>query len=213
MKLDNIKIKEHFGKRLRELRLGRDLTQEDVGKILGTTKATVSRYETGRHSPGVSEISLLADYFKVNPYWLAGFDNIKDIDEPNFKKIPVIGCIACGTPLLAIENIIMYEYANYGENVDFALIAKGDSMINVRVFDGDTVFVRQQSDVEDGEIAVVLIDDEATLKRVYKLNGDLLLKAENPTFIDIRITAKDKKNVRILGKAIYFKANLRWNYG
>lgn len=210
MKLNAEKIKEHFGKRLKGLRIGDELTQDDVAKILGTTKATISRYESGKHSPGVSEIVMLANYFKVNPYWLAGLDNIRNIENnTGYKKIPVVGEIACGTPLLAYENIYSHEYVDINENVDFALIAKGDSMINVRIFDGDLVFIKQQSDIEDGEIAAVLIEDEATLKRVYKLNGDILLKAENPVFKDIRITAKDKKNVQILGKAIYFKSNLR----
>ena len=95
-------------------------------------------------------------------------------------KVPVVGKIACGFPLLAEENIIDYEYAERNENIDFALIAKGSSMINARIFDGDIVFIRRQNDVEDGEIAAVLIDEEATLKRVYKLNGDLLLKSEKP---------------------------------
>jgi len=209
MKLDAESLKEHFGKRLKGLRIGDELTQEDVAKVLGTTKATISRYETGKHSPGVSEIVMLADYFKINPYWLAGLDKIRYLDNSDYKKIPVVGNIACGTPLLAFENIASYEYVNNNEKVDFALIAKGSSMINARILDGDIIFIHQQSDIEDGEIAAILIDNEATLKRVYRLNGDLLLKAENPMYKDIRITAKERKNVIILGKAISFKANLR----
>lgn len=209
MKLNADSLKEHFGKRLKGLRIGDELTQEDVAKLLGTTKATISRYENGKHSPGVSEIVMLANYFKINPYWLAGLDNVRYLDNEDYKKIPVVGNIACGTPLLAFENISGYEFINKNEKVDFALIAKGDSMINARIYDGDIVFIKQQSDVEDGEIAAILIEDEATLKRVYRLNGDLLLKAENPMCKDIRITAKERKNIVILGKAISFKANLR----
>jgi repressor LexA len=209
VKLNADKIKEHFGRRLKVLRIDAELTQQELAKVIGTTKATISRYESGKHSPGVSEIVMLANYFMVNPYWLAGLNDSKHVESLNYKKIPVIGSIACGTPTLAFENISNYEYVSSSDDVNFALITKGDSMINARIFDGDTVFVKQQSDVDDGEIAVVLIDSEATLKRVYKLNGDLLLRAENPTFKDIRITIKDKKNVQILGKAMYFKSNLR----
>lgn len=207
--IDPEKIKEYFGRRLKDLRVEHGYTQKDVADIIGATKSTISRYENGKSSPGVSEVSLLAERFNVNFYWLAGMGDEKYKIRGEFIKVPVVGRIACGIPLLVAENIIDYEYVEKSDRVDFAVIAKGDSMINARIFDGDMVFVRQQSDVEDGEIAIVLIDDEATLKRVYKFNGDLLLKAESPIMQDIRISAKDRKNILILGKAIAFKSKLR----
>lgn len=208
MKLDTKKLKQYFGQRLKELRQENEYTQEDVAKLLGATKATISRYENGISSPGVSEVNLLSDHFEVNFYWLAGMNEDKYVYKGEFVKVPVLGKIACGIPLLAEENIIDYEFAESRDNVDFALMARGDSMINARIYDGDIVFIRRQDDVNDGEIAAVLIDDEATLKRVYKLNGDLLLKSENPMREDIRITAKDRKQVKILGKAVAFKSRL-----
>lgn len=209
LKVDPEKLKKYFGKRLKEVRTENGYNQEQVADIIGANKSTISRYENGISSPGVSEVSLISDKFNVNFYWLAGMSDEKYRVRNELVKVPVVGKIACGFPLLAEENIIDYEYAERNENIDFALIAKGSSMINARIFDGDIVFIRRQNDVEDGEIAAVLIDDEATLKRVYKLNGDLLLKSENPIMDDIRISAKDRKNVIILGKAIAFKSNLR----
>jgi repressor LexA len=209
LKVDPDKLKMYFGKRLKKIRTENGYNQEQVASIIGANKSTISRYENGISSPGVSEVSLIADKFNVNFYWLAGMSEEKYRLKRELVKVPIVGRIACGLPLLAEENIIDYEYAERNENIDFALIAKGSSMINARIFDGDIVFIRRQNDVEDGEIAAVLIDDEATLKRVYKLNGDLLLKSENPIMDDIRISAKDRKNVIILGKAIAFKSNLR----
>lgn len=209
LKVDPEKLKEYFGKRLKEVRTENGYNQEQVADIIGANKSTISRYENGISSPGVSEVSLISDKFNVNFYWLAGMSEEKYRLRAELVKVPVVGNIACGFPLLAEENIVDYEYVDREDNIDFALIAKGNSMINARIFDGDMVFIRRQDYVDDGEIAAVLIDDEATLKRVYKLNGDLLLKSENPTMGDVRISAKDKKTVIILGKAIAFKSNLR----
>lgn len=201
--------KELFSKRLKELMEDNNENTYTIAEVLSLSAPTVSRYINGLMSPKLTAIEVLALKYNVNPAWLMGYSDDKFAANPNFVKVPVLGKIACGLPLLAEENIVDYELAEYDDNVDFALIAKGDSMINARIFDGDIVFIRRQDDVEDGEIAAVLIEDEATLKRVYKLNGDLLLKAENPIREDIRITAKDRKQVKILGKAIAFKSKLR----
>lgn len=204
MKID----KKVFPDRLKELMEDNNLSTYDVGDILNLSAATISRYMNGLISPKLLVVESLALKYNVNPVWLMGLSNEKYTIKPNFIKVPVLGKIACGLPLLAEENIIDYEFAESRDDVDFALIARGDSMINARIYDGDVVFIRRQDDVNDGEIAAVLIDDEATLKRVYKLNGDLLLKAENPVREDIRITSKDRKLVKILGKAVAFKSRL-----
>ena len=92
---------------------------------------------------------------------------------------------------------------------DFALRCKGDSMIGARILDGDIVYIRQQPDVDDGEIAAVLIDNEATLKRVYKMPGRLQLRAENPAFLPINLEGDELETVRILGKAVAFKSSVK----
>lgn len=128
---------------------------------------------------------------------------------PKTKKVPLVGTIACGTPTTAVENI--EDYIDMSENIhaDFALRCKGDSMINARIFDGDIVYIRQQPDVENGEIAAVLIDDEATLKRVFKHKDSLELRAENPTFPPLYYEGSELVTIRILGKAVAFLSEVR----
>ena len=131
------------------------------------------------------------------------------IPLPKTKKVPLVGTIACGTPITAVENI--EDYIDMSEDVraDFALRCKGDSMINARIFDGDIVYIRQQPDVENGEIAAVLIDDEATLKRVFKHKDSLELRAENPTFPPLYYEGSELETIRILGKAVAFLSEVR----
>ena len=128
---------------------------------------------------------------------------------PKFKSVPLVGTIACGTPTLAEENI--EEYIKMSENIhaDFALRCKGDSMINARIFDGDIVFIRQQPDVDNGQIAAVLIEDEATLKRVYKYKNRVELRAENPTFPPLNYEGPQLNEIRILGLAVAFISTVR----
>ena len=119
------------------------------------------------------------------------------------RKLPLLGDIACGTPILAEENI--EQTVNVPDNIeaDFCLRCKGDSMIGARIMDGDIVYIRQQADVDDGQIAAVLIDDEATLKRVCR-TWKVVLQAEIRTFSPMIFSAKDAKNICILGLAVAF---------
>ena len=113
-----------------------------------------------------------------------------------------MGEIACGEPIFANEEYETYMDLDTDIQADFVLKAKGDSMVNARIFDGDIVFIRQQPDVNDGEIAAVIIDDEATLKRVYKYENHISLNAENPIYKPIQVRYDDAKNVKIIGRAI-----------
>lgn len=131
------------------------------------------------------------------------------IPLPKTKLVPLLGTIACGTPTLAEENIDEYVKVDMKLDATFALRCKGDSMINARIFNGDIVYVHQQPEVNNGEIAVVLIDNEATLKRVYKFKDRLELRAENPTFQTLIYTEEDYCDIRILGKAIAFLSTVR----
>lgn len=139
--------------------------------------------------------------------------NIYDIPGieplPVFNSVPLVGTIACGTPTLAEENI--EEYIKMADNIhaDFALRCKGNSMINARIFDGDIVFIRQQPVVENGEIGAILIENEATLKRVYHYPNRLELRAENPTFPTLNYEGEDLNNIKILGKAVAFISTVR----
>lgn len=131
------------------------------------------------------------------------------IPMPEMRKIPLIGSIACGAPILADEHI--EEYISIPKHIaaDFALTCKGDSMINARIFDGDIVYIRQQDTVENGEIAAVLIDGEATLKRVRLYEDHISLEPENPQYRPLVYWGEDMNTIRILGKAVAFTSVIR----
>jgi len=203
---------ELFGKRLLELMTEHNETTYSLGEFLGLRPSTISRYTTGEiKEPKLPTINAIASKFGVNPTWLMGTEGAtkypKSIKET--KKIPLVGVIVAGTPIFAEQNIEDYEVVENKFNADFSLKVKGDSMVNARILDGDVVYIRQQPDVESGEIAAIIIEDEATLKRVYKVNGTVILRAENPNIPDKIFSKKDMKNVRILGKATYFKSEVR----
>ncbi len=130
------------------------------------------------------------------------------IPMPEMRKIPLLGSIACGDPILAMGNI--EDNVDIPEHIhaDFALRCKGDSMINARIFDGDIVYIRQQSSVENGEIAAVLIEEEATLKRVMLYQDHISLEPENPNYRPRVFWDEEMNNVRILGKAVAFTSTI-----
>jgi len=166
-------------------------------------------YETGKREPDFETLEIFADFFNVNMDTMLGkpsniftLPNILPI--PKMKKVPLLGSIACGEPILAEQNIESYIDIESTLNADFALRCSGDSMIGARIFDGDLVFIRPQSDVDDGSIAAVLIDNEATLKRVYKIGNRLQLRAENIAYPPMEFEGAKLSDVRILGKAVGF---------
>lgn len=200
--------------RLKDCRTKSGRTLEQIGELVGAHKTTVMRWEKGETERiSLPTIQKLAQLYNVNPAWLMGASvpirEIGDIPEgfmplPKMKKVPLLGTIACGEPILATENIEMYIRVDESIPADFALKCKGDSMINARIFDGDIVYIRQQPDVEDGEIAAVLIGDEATLKKVHKYPNKIVLSACNPMYDDYIYTNEQLNEIRILGKAVAF---------
>lgn len=132
------------------------------------------------------------------------------IPFPEMNKVPLIGAIACGEPILAQEHIEDYVDMPRHVRADFALICKGDSMINARIFDGDIVYIRQQDTVENGEIAAVLNDDgEATLKRVRIFDDHISLEPENPMYKPQVYWNEEMNHIRIIGKAVAFTSTVR----
>lgn len=209
-----------FSERLRQLRTARDLSQMEFAKLIGISKSSVNMYERGEREPGLETLEQIADYFNVDmdyllgksdtvnkSNWLFSFPNIHPM--PAMRKIPLIGSIACGAPILADEHIEDYVDMPPHVNADFSLTCKGDSMINARIFDGDIVYIRQQDMVESGEIAAVLIDNEATLKRVKILPDRIILSPENPLYDPLVFRGEEMNNVRILGKAVAFTSTVR----
>ena len=131
------------------------------------------------------------------------------IPMPAMRRIPLVGTIACGTPILANENIEGNVDIPEHVHADFALRCKGDSMINARIYDGDIVYIRQQPTVENGEIAAVLIGDEATLKRFRRTEDRVILEPANPLFDPLVYRGEDIDNVHILGLAVAFTSTVR----
>jgi repressor LexA len=227
-----------FNDRLKLLRREAGLSQQDFANQLKISKSSVNMYERGEREPGIETLEAIADYFNVDMDYLLGksehrnkaawLDEIdKSVDlitlreevklEHNnifrieSKKFPLLGSIACGEPIFAEQEFEAYVVAGAGIHADFCLKAQGDSMIGARIYDGDIVFIRKQESVEDGEIAAVLIDDEATLKRVYydHENNVLQLFAENPQYKTKRFTGEELDHIRILGKAVAFQSDVK----
>lgn len=214
-----------MGERIRQRRLALGLTQSDVAHEIGVATSTIQRYEKGAFEKiKLPVIEAVASVLQVNPSWLIGTSSdptptkavptIFDIPGvqplPKTYSVPLLGEIACGDPILAEQNIVDFiSVPDAVKGADFALTCKGDSMINARIFDGDIVYIHLQDTVENGEIAAVLIDDEATLKRVYQTPGRLTLRPCNPMYPDFEFSGEDLNKIRILGKAIAFTSMVR----
>lgn len=197
-----------MGTKIRERRHQLGYTIKEVAERAGTSPASLTRWERGDVKTIKSQkLAKLASVLDCSPLWLMGLEedplmtpNIEPI--PEGKRIPILGEIACGEPVLAEEN--WAGEVQGPASADFCLRARGDSMINARIFPGDLVFIKQQPDVENGEIAAVLIDGEATLKRVYKYDGRVELRPENPLYEVIQIEGDAILDLRIMGKAVSF---------
>lgn len=207
--------RELIGSRIKQRRDELNMTQGDIAEQIGVAISTVQRYEKGQISKiKLPVVEAIARTLDVDPDWLIGKSDIRNRTNrfyppdafplPSSRSYPLIGDIACGEPILAEQNIS--EYINFpGDlNADFCLRCRGDSMIDARIHDGDVVFIRQQPDVEDGEIAAVLIGGEATLKRVYRSGGALTLMPANPAYAPMVYSGDQLSEIRILGKAVNF---------
>ena len=205
-----------LGERIKALRKQRHMTQSDLMSILRndydlkTDRVMISKWETGFQTPHIDTLKVIAEVLEVSvDFLLTGTEVVQDSTEDSsipVKKVRMLGSIACGTPIFCNEE---YEYVlATGDNAraDFCLTARGDSMINARIADGDVVFIKQQNTVENGEIAAVVIGDEATLKRVYRTADGLMLVAENPAYQPMYFSGEELTQTYVLGKAIGFQS-------
>ena len=208
----------NVGERIRDRRKELEMSVDDLALILGKDRSTIYRYESNDiEKLPTTILEPLAKALRTTPAYLMGWsNNSEDVDLENyglkpikFKKFPIIGNIACGKPAYADQEYETFIEASADIKADFCLIAKGDSMINARIFDGDVVFVRSQPAVDNGEIAAVIINDEATLKRVYVYPGRVELRPENPTYPVLNYEGSELENIKILGKAVAFQSYVR----
>ena len=218
-------------KRIREAMQLRGKTQAELCELTGIPKSAMSQYVSGKFIPKQTRIYLLSKALNVNEAWLMGYDvpmernnpenkegapseNLFEkypniIPVPEMRKVPLLGAIACGEPIYREEN----EWIRLPNNIhaDFCLRCEGDSMINARIFDGDIVFIQACQTVDNGQIAAVSIDNEATLKRVYYYpdKNKLVLNPENPAYEPFVYTDEELNDIRILGKAVAFLSGVR----
>lgn len=186
------------------------LTLDDIAEQTNISISTIKDIFRGAtYAPRVDTVQAIER--------VLGLNNSKTIYDINgispiaTRRIPMLGKIACGQPIYADEDRESYVMAGTDINADFCLTAQGDSMIGARIMDGDIVFCRSQDIVDNGEIAVVLIGDEATLKRVYYYpeKKKLVLQAENPKYEPFVYIGEELNDIRILGKAVAFQSDIR----
>lgn len=204
----------YFGDKIREARKAAGLTQRQLADKVNVSNTSISNWEKNLSRPDPDTIQHLCWALNVQPNYFFSVEESPALPAnimpmPEMRKVPLLGTIACGEPILAEENIDEYVKIPKEMAGDFALRCKGDSMINARIFDGDIVYIRQQDTVENGEIAAVLIDNEATLKRVRLFDDHISLEPENPMYKPLVYWNEEMNNVRILGRAVAFTSAVR----
>jgi len=221
-----------LSEKLARLKARRGLTTQALSEKSGVPKGTINKLLNGEtRNPTVGTLAALAGALDCPLGWLTGEDGgsnriprpeaipgvrrLGDAPAPGpdnllpvaKRRVPLLGTIAAGVPIYAEETLDATD-CDASVHCDFALRVKGDSMIGARIHDGDIVFIRRQDDVEDGQIAAVIVDDEATLKRVYHVKNGLQLLSENPKYPPMMFTLAEYGSIRILGRAVGFTGRL-----
>ena len=203
----------NFRTRLKQLRNEKKINQRELANFLKVAPSTISMYESGQREPNFEVLESLADFFNVDLNYLLGKSDkttklmIEDSQPTQGLKIPVLGTVAAGIPISAVEDILDYEevpqsWENQGEF--FALKIKGDSM-EPRMESDDVVIVKQQSDANSGDTVIVLVNgDDATCKRLQKTDNGIMLVSTNPKYPPMFYSNEDiqSKPVVILGKVV-----------
>lgn len=204
-----------IGERVKARREQLGLSQDELAKKLGyKSRSSINKIESDSRNLTQSKIKAIADALDTTPSYIMGWE-----EEPVFshldilpietKKIPIIGSMACGEPIYEEEDFEAYVVVGAQIKADAAVRAKGDSMINARIHDGDLVFIKYQPIVENGEIAAVWVDDGFTIKRVYRYGDTLVLRPENPDYDEMIYTENDGVAIKIIGKAIAFQSDVK----
>ena len=217
-----MKSEKEIGLIVRQLR--GEMSLRDFAKKCATSHTTIDNIEkgvdfrTGKPTQvKMSTLQKIASACGVSLAFIVGDNAENDMPLPYGifpiarRRFPLVGEIACGEPLIANREHETYVEASADIHADFCLRAKGDSMIGARILDGDIVFIKEQPMVNNGEIAAVIIDNEATLKRVfyYPERQKLVLNPENPGYEPLVYVGEELNQIRILGKAVCFMSNIR----
>ena len=205
-----------YSERIRQLRARRGLSQDQLAAALGVSRSAVSMYETSQREPDFETCEAIADFFNIDMDYLLGRSDVERKvvaaapippgfePLPEMVQVPLIGSIACGSPILAEGNIESYVGIPAAWRADFALTCHGDSMAP-KICDGDIVCIRKQATVEPGEIAAVRIGEEATLKHFYQTGEVVQLVAENAAVCPPMVYQGEQlREICIEGKAVGF---------
>lgn len=202
-----------FAERFSEALKLRDISAADLSRMLNINEGTLSQYKKGLYEPKQRRTEAIAKALNVSVAWLVGGDvpfgkyemsplpsNL--IPLKKIKRVPILGKIACGEPILAEQNYDGSVMLPEDVNADFVLKCQGDSMIDANIQDGDIVFIKSSPTVENGEIAAVVIGDEATLKKVYYQGNTLTLLPANSAYDPFVFTKEQINDIHICGKAV-----------
>lgn len=207
-----------IAERMKEALSFRGMKQSELVKLTGIGKSSISTYLSGEYEPKQRNIYKIAQALNVSEAWLMGYDVPSSAESvpngfnplPRTVKRPRLGVISCGDPIMSEENFDGYDDVPEHINCDFTLLCEGDSMIGARICDGDTVYIKQQPTVDNGQIAAVLIDgSEKLLKRVYITEDSIVLQAENPAYPPRSFFKEDMNRVSIIGRAVGFYSNIK----
>ncbi len=208
-----------LGERIRQLRKQKGYTQSQFINILKENyglkadRVMLSKWECNKQCPHIASLRCIADALGVSLDYLNGIEHkenykLKNVSQLYETKIPMYGDIACGSPIETNSDYDIETITGDIVNGDFCVTARGDSMIGARIFDGDIVTIRRQNVVENGEIAAVVIGDEATLKRVYYVENGIMLVAENPAYKPMVFTGAECERIAVIGKAVSMQTRL-----
>lgn len=212
-----MQLKDIIKTRRKEL----NLTLAEIAKACNVSEATVSRWESGDIGDMKrSRIAALSKVLKVSPSIIVGTSEDEDSSDsfrhikgilpiPEVRQeVPMLGSIACGKPIYMDEERGEYFPLDARIHADFCLRAEGDSMTGARICDGDIVFIQAVPEVENGSIAAVAIDDEATLKYFFQYGDTVVLRPANPKYQEMTYSQDDLNRVRVLGRAVAFQSGL-----
>lgn len=215
---------------IRNRRIEMGLTMKELAKMVGVSEGTVSRWESGQiENMRRNKVAQLSRVLGIPSEVIMGWENDTDrfasfadwfnsvhqkLSEATTTTYPLLGEVACGEPIITNNE---YEVLSSGARIeaDAVVIARGDSMIGARIYDGDVVFLRYQEEIENGEIAVVVVisedtyDAEVCLKRYYKYSNFIVLRSENPEYKDMEFHEEEMNRVHLIGKAIVVQSNLK----
>lgn len=198
-----------FGGRLRAARKAKGVTQKELAAQIGAKHNSVSNWENDQNRPDSGMLERICGALDVAADFLLGRRGgglpaeVIPVSRMKLQRIPLIGEIAAGEPILAEQDYETYAAVDLPIKADYALTVRGDSM-EPTYLSGDVIYIREQPDVDDGQIAVVLVDDSATLKHVYHEKDGLLLVSENPRYPPMRKAFEDYDCIRILGVVVGF---------